>query len=59
MSPKHLKSYGYNRLETDDEIVIRLRQDGTLRKIRSKYIDESIDAWLEVHGLAKKLIYIP
>ena len=59
MSALQHKQQGYHRLETDDEVVARLKEEGKWGKTRPRYGDETFDQWLEAHNLARKLRYIP
>jgi hypothetical protein len=60
MQPQHQHRYGYNHLETDDEVLKRLRSDATLWvRLRQKYDNETFDQWLDANQQTRKLIYIP
>lgn len=52
--------YGYNRLETDEEVLTRLKSDTKIwAKFRPKFADETFDQWLDIHQETRKMIYVP
>lgn len=50
---------GYHHLETDDEVLKRLKEERFLSQMRSRCLNETIDQWLDAHNQTRKLIYIP
>lgn len=50
--------YGYYHLETDDEVIARLRESPIWKQMVPRNINDSFDLWLESYGQARKLIYI-
>lgn len=59
MAAVQQKQQGYHHLETDDEVLKRLKDERMLSRMRARDVSETFDQWLEVHGLTRKMIYIP
>ncbi len=52
------QQHGYHHLETDDEVLKRLKDEHVLSSMRSRCIDETFDQWLDAHKQTRKLVYI-
>jgi hypothetical protein len=51
--------YGYNHVETNEEVMKRLKAEGTISRMRQKFDDETFDQWLELNGQTRKMTYVP
>lgn len=53
-------SRGYHRLETNDEVLVRLRkEDIHPRRTTGFILGQTFDEWLDINNQARKMIYVP